>query len=211
MLWLLGAAVVGVGALLAFQPLINARAGGAAGHPIYGALFSVLVSTVTLAVVAGLLRLRLPDLRGLAAAPAWNWVGGVIGAGVVATLVLAGIGLTTLRQGHRWADQLSRGVADAAASAGPTRVADHPIVMTSNRLLPQLLYDDVDRYDWVAADADDLPGFAEQLASAGADTAVLVVPTGSDLPARLANAGWTVRAEDTPAVYDIFVLERPER
>ena len=50
--------------------------------------------------------------------------------------------------------------------------------MTSNRLLPQLLYDEVDRYDWVAADPDDLPGFADQLAAAGADAAVLVVPVG---------------------------------
>lgn len=89
MLWLLGASVVAVGALLAFQPLLNARAGGAAGHPIYGALFSVLVSTITLAVIAALLRLRFPDLRGLASAPAWSWVGGVIGAGVVLSALLA--------------------------------------------------------------------------------------------------------------------------
>lgn len=55
MLWLLGAAVVGVGALLAFQPLLNAPAGVAAGHPIHGALLSVLVSTITLAMAASLL------------------------------------------------------------------------------------------------------------------------------------------------------------
>jgi transporter family-2 protein len=89
MLWLLGAGVSGVGALLAVQPLLNARVAGAAGHPIYGALFSVLVSAVTLAVVATALRLPWPDLRGIGAAPAWTWAGGVIGAGVVLSALLA--------------------------------------------------------------------------------------------------------------------------
>lgn len=89
MLWLLGTAVVGVGALLALQPLLNARVGGAAGHPIYGALFSVAVSSITLAAAGVALRLPAPDLRGIAAAPAWSWAGGVIGAGVVLSALLA--------------------------------------------------------------------------------------------------------------------------
>ena len=82
MLWLIGTAVVVVGALLASQPLLNARVAMAAGHPIYGALFSVAVSTLTMLVGAVLLRLPLPDLRAVAAsrpgagsaassAPAW--------------------------------------------------------------------------------------------------------------------------------------------
>ena len=50
MLWLIGASVVVVGALLAIQPLLNARIAGAAGHPIYGTLFSVPVSTLTMLV-----------------------------------------------------------------------------------------------------------------------------------------------------------------
>lgn len=90
MFWLLGAVIVVVGALLAMQPLINARVAGAAGHPIYGAMFSVLVSTAALLVAAVALRLPAPDLRGVAGNPAWSWTGGVIGACVV----LAGLVVT---------------------------------------------------------------------------------------------------------------------
>ena len=40
MLWLIGAAVVVMGAILAIQPLLNARIAHAAGHAVYGAMFS---------------------------------------------------------------------------------------------------------------------------------------------------------------------------
>jgi bacterial/archaeal transporter family-2 protein len=90
MFWLLGAAVVIVGALLATQPLINARIAGAAGHPVYGAMFSVFVSTIALLAAAIVLRLPAPDLRALTGLPTWSWTGGVIGACVV----LAGVVVT---------------------------------------------------------------------------------------------------------------------
>ena len=89
MLLLLGAAAIGVGALLSVQPLLNARVGMAAGNPIYGALFSVLVSTLTLTAVALLGRLSAPDLHAIGAGPAWTWVGGVIGAFVVLVALIA--------------------------------------------------------------------------------------------------------------------------
>ena len=89
MLWFVGAAVVVVGALLAVQPLLNARVAGAAGHPIYGALFSVFVSTMTMLIAALLLRLPLPDLRAIAGHPPWTWTGGIIGAFVVLTALIA--------------------------------------------------------------------------------------------------------------------------
>lgn len=89
MLLILGAAVVIVGALLALQPLLNGKVAAGAGHPIYGAMFSVMVSTVTLAVMAMALRLAPPELRGIGAAPAWSWTGGMIGAGVVLSALMA--------------------------------------------------------------------------------------------------------------------------
>ena len=89
MLWLIGAAVVVVGALLGFQPLLNARIAGAAGHPIYGAMFSVLVSTLTMLTAALLLRLPGPDLHGIGQEPPWFWAGGVIGAFVVLVALTA--------------------------------------------------------------------------------------------------------------------------
>jgi transporter family-2 protein len=89
MLWLLGAAVVVMGALLSVQPLLNARVAGAAGSPVYGAMFSVLVSTLTMLAGAFLLRLPLPDLRAVAANPPWTWTGGIIGAFVVLVALTA--------------------------------------------------------------------------------------------------------------------------
>ena len=91
---LLAILTVLVGTLLAVQPLINARAGGAAGHPVYGALVSVTVSTLALTLAALALRFPAPDLRGLASAPALTWTGGLIGALVVLTALTA-----TPRQG----------------------------------------------------------------------------------------------------------------
>lgn len=89
MLWLIGAAVVMMGALLAVQPLLNARIAGAAGHPIYGALFSVAVSTLTMLVTALVLRLPFPDLRAILGHPPWSWTGGIIGAFVVLAALMA--------------------------------------------------------------------------------------------------------------------------
>jgi transporter family-2 protein len=89
MLWLLGAAAVVMGGLLSVQPLLNARVAGAAGSPVYGAMFSVLVSTLTLLAGAVLLRLPPPDLRAVAAGPAWTWTGGIIGAFVVLVALTA--------------------------------------------------------------------------------------------------------------------------
>jgi transporter family-2 protein len=89
MFWLLALAAIAMGGLLSVQPLINARVAGAAGHPTYGAMFSVFVSTLTLLVMSFVLRLPLPDLKALAAGPAWTWTGGVIGAFVVLTALTA--------------------------------------------------------------------------------------------------------------------------
>jgi transporter family-2 protein len=89
MLWLLGAAVVVMGALLSVQPLINARVAHAAGSPVYGAMFSVFVSTLTMLAGAFLLRLPLPDLRAVGANPPWSWTGGIIGAFVVLVALTA--------------------------------------------------------------------------------------------------------------------------
>jgi transporter family-2 protein len=54
-----------------------------AGHAVYGAMFSVLVSSAIMLAAALLLRLPMPDLRGIGAEPPWAWTGGIIGAGVV--------------------------------------------------------------------------------------------------------------------------------
>jgi hypothetical protein len=190
--------VLGVAGILATQYSI----GG--GVEWGGRYFAVLLPLGVSVVVSGsLTSLRRATPRRPARSVA-------LAASAMVTLLLCAMAFTTLRQGHRWADQLAEGISAGAVLAGPTPVTERPIVMTSNRLLPQLLHEDVDTYDWISADADAIPGFAAQLSDAGADRAVLVVPSGSTLPAELSDSGWTVRAVDVPAVYDVFVMERSE-
>ena len=62
---------------------------GGTGHPVYGAMFSVAVSTLTMLAAALMERLPIPDLRGIGAQPAWAWTGGIIGAFVVLTALTA--------------------------------------------------------------------------------------------------------------------------
>ena len=78
-----------MGFLLAVQPLLNARVGGTLGHPVYGALLSVALSTLTLALLALVMRLPWPQVRGLPHLPSWTLIGGVIGAFVVLSALLA--------------------------------------------------------------------------------------------------------------------------
>jgi len=66
---LLAAFVVAMGMGLSVQPLLNARVARLAGNPVYGALLSVAVSTVTLALVVLLARLAAPNVRALGTAP----------------------------------------------------------------------------------------------------------------------------------------------
>lgn len=86
---LLAAWAVVMGAGLSLQPLVNARMAQAAGHPVYGALASVAVSTTTLVLAALLLPAGAPDAHGMAEAPWWTWTGGVIGAFVVLAALTA--------------------------------------------------------------------------------------------------------------------------
>lgn len=81
--------VVIMGAGLSIQPLLNARVGAALGHPVYAALFSVVVSTISMVTLALLMRLDAPSVRGLGALPPWILLGGVIGAFVVLVALMA--------------------------------------------------------------------------------------------------------------------------
>ena len=86
---LLALFVVVMGAGLSAQPLLNARVGAAAGHPVWAALFSVLVSSATLLVVSQLLRLPAPRVGGILVLPPLTLTGGVIGAFVVLAALMA--------------------------------------------------------------------------------------------------------------------------
>lgn len=86
---LLALFVVVMGAGLSAQPLLNARVSAAAGHPVWAALFSVLVSSVTLLLVSQILRLPAPRAGHIVTLPPWILSGGVIGAFVVLAALMA--------------------------------------------------------------------------------------------------------------------------
>ncbi len=71
-----------MGAGLSIQPLLT-LVGTAPGHPVYAPMFSVLINTASLLLLALVLRLAPFDLRGLAALPSWMLTVGIIGAFVV--------------------------------------------------------------------------------------------------------------------------------
>lgn len=89
--------VVAAGAGLSMQPLLNARVGGALGHPVWGTLFSVCVSAITMLVMALALRIPAPDMRSALALPPLTLTGGILGAFVVLSALMAAprLGATT--------------------------------------------------------------------------------------------------------------------
>lgn len=82
------ALAVCVGALPPLQAGINATISGYHGHPLWGAFTNTVVATLTLGVAILILRVPLVDLRTLAQAPAWSWVGGVLGATMVFSAIM---------------------------------------------------------------------------------------------------------------------------
>lgn len=77
-----------VGALPPLQAGINATISGYHGHPLWGALTNTVVASFSLLAVIVLLRIPSSDLRSLAGAPAWSWVGGVMGATMVLSAII---------------------------------------------------------------------------------------------------------------------------
>jgi transporter family-2 protein len=87
----LGYAVLAVlgGMVLPLQALVNARLGREAGGAIWAVTFSLLVSTLVLAVALLALRPSLPNGPALKAVPWWVWGGGAMGAFYLAVVITA--------------------------------------------------------------------------------------------------------------------------
>lgn len=69
-----------IGVLLPMQAGMNAELRHAVGSPLGTAFSSFLIGTIALAAVAIAVRSPVPDLRTLGTAPAWQWLGGLLGA-----------------------------------------------------------------------------------------------------------------------------------
>jgi transporter family-2 protein len=84
------ATAVLAGAVIPFQAGANATLARTLGHPLGATLVSLLVSLAALLPLLWLLRVPLPAASVLARAPAWTWIGGVLGVFYIsAALVMA--------------------------------------------------------------------------------------------------------------------------
>jgi transporter family-2 protein len=87
-LWMLVLAAICVGALPPSQAGINATLARHYGHPLWGALTNTVVASLVLVVAVVAVRPAFPDLRAMAAAPAWSWLGGLCGATMVFSAIM---------------------------------------------------------------------------------------------------------------------------
>ncbi|VAX44404.1 Uncharacterised protein [Acinetobacter calcoaceticus] len=73
------------GAVLPFQATSNGEVGKALGHPLWGAIVSLIVSAAVVLLLLWLLKVPSPRVGNALQAPWWVWIGGVLGAVYVAS------------------------------------------------------------------------------------------------------------------------------
>jgi transporter family-2 protein len=85
------------GALIPVQSGVNMQLAKILGHPLWGALASFCVGTLSLAIFATITGTKWPSFTQLTQAPYWMWIGGMFGAFFVATAVFVSprLGATT--------------------------------------------------------------------------------------------------------------------
>ncbi len=81
-------AAIAVGCLPPLQAGINATIAGYHGHPLWGALTNTVVASITLAAMIAVLGVPTSGARALVGAPAWSWLGGVLGAAMVLSAII---------------------------------------------------------------------------------------------------------------------------
>ncbi len=104
---------------------------------------------------------------------------------LVVVVALAAAAVTELRLSHRRAEAFAGRLAAATATLPhKSQVGDgRPIVLTTARLLPQIIWPDFDRYQWLVVSAPQLPEYLDRLAASRVQTFVFVpASTSRDLP-----------------------------
>jgi transporter family-2 protein len=77
-----------IGAMIAFQALINTRLATYTGSVMWTAVVSFVVGFLGLFVIALALRSPFPGLDAVSKAPWWAWTGGFLGATYIATVIV---------------------------------------------------------------------------------------------------------------------------
>jgi hypothetical protein len=136
----------------------------------------------------------------------------VTAAALVIAALLPLLGVQALRHSHDATRLLIRRLDTAAAQAPPGDSGrDHrPVVISTERLLPQLAWNRFDRYRWLSPEPTDFAVYGPRLAGAGIRRIVLV--TG-DLSAQVrALAPWyrpvPVAVPGRASIVAVTVLER---
>lgn len=86
--WFLLLIALALGLILPVQAGLNAQLARAAGHPVWSALISFAIGTLSLMLYAIFQRLPLNLLVNLRTLPWYAWLGGVIGAVYVVSILL---------------------------------------------------------------------------------------------------------------------------
>ena len=77
-----------VGFALPVQAGVNAQLRLSLGHPLTTAFASFLVGTLALGLMLLVFQVPLPAARVASQAPAWHWIGGILGAVYIAVAVV---------------------------------------------------------------------------------------------------------------------------
>ncbi len=162
-----------------------------------GRYFAVVVPIAIPALVfaaAPVIRRHRPDLVRI-----------VVVALVVMSVAASLTAVRTLRDVHQATAAVLDGIRTQAAIAGTSGGHHRPVVVSTNRLLPQIGYRDFDRYDWVVPNSDGLRRYTDRLAGTGVDRIVLV---SGDQAAEVAELpGWRVVSSQPGLALDVAVLE----
>lgn len=125
---------------------------------------------------------------------------------VVMSLAVSITALRTIRDTHVATARLLDGVALAAAEAGPSGPYDRPVVISPNRLIPQIAYRDFDEYTWVVPDHAELPAMVDRLSAKGVDRAVLAADDVDSVLDEL--EGWSIERRIEGLPWGVSVIER---
>jgi hypothetical protein len=129
----------------------------------------------------------------------------VVASLTVVSLVTAALALQAVRHTHEITTRLLDGIAVEAEIAGRGGSLERPVIVSSNRLLPQIASRDFDRYDWVVPNAENLGRYSDRLVDAGVRRVVLV---SGDLELDLAGMpGWRIVSRGTDLPAEVVVIE----
>jgi hypothetical protein len=170
--WLVGRRdVTGAGGILLLVAAVVAAGVLATEYSIGGGVewggryFAIAIPIAVPALVAAQARVQSVDIRQA-----------LVAFGVVASVSLCVIAVQSLRHTHAATRLLLAGVGNGATQAGPPGggLDSRPVVVSTERLLPQIAWDRYNRYQWGAPETAELAPFVHRLAEGGVQRFVLV-------------------------------------